>query len=404
MLGLADKKELLRRWLPLMALLVVMTLCLSGCNPFKWEALLTSVDGEYQDKSSCWGCLIFEALFNAIDDMVTSLYPIVVNGCRSLLAIIFALWIAFKVGSMFFSFKQPDIAEFWSEFARTGLAVIFCAAILASKDTLFDLLGYTLIPVFEGAIQIGVAIINESFGDLQVEAAYNSCTVYDVTADSAKALGDGMREALTCLIFEMHRRLTYGYFFAYKLMGIGEFAEFFLGLFLLFIFFLISLAFPFYLVDGIFRIGIVFVILPILVVFWPFKPLRQFASAAWRLSFGSFVQITMMTVFITLIVEVVIDFTNVSVNRIDTSETFISENVAAPEKIFFMLFVAVYAIKFMGKVSAIAAQLANSKPNPAFFSQAVAKLTKMALIMAQMASRGAKLAKAKGKNNKNSGE
>ena len=51
MLGLADKKELLRRWLPLMALLVVMTLCLSGCNPFKWEALLTSVDGEYQDKS-----------------------------------------------------------------------------------------------------------------------------------------------------------------------------------------------------------------------------------------------------------------------------------------------------------------------------------------------------------------
>lgn len=428
MIGLANKKELLLRWLPLLALLVCISLCLSGCQKKElFSDFMIYYDEEYSDQSGCWGCLIFEVLFNAINDMINALYPMVVEGCRRLLAVLFALWILYKVGNMFFSFKQPDTAAFWSEFARMCVAIVFCVALLTSKETLFYLIDYTLIPVFEGAINIGVAIVEQSFthmaldgfGNTSMEANYASCAVAHTSSPTGSniALDVGMKDTMTCMIFEMHKRLTYAYFFAYKLIVQWDWAPTLLGIYMLVTFFIISLVFPFYLVDGIFRVGIVFIILPILVVFWPFKPLRQYATAAWKLSLGAFVQVTMMVIFVTLIVEIVIDFTLVAVERLDgiseyvalnpgtdVADDFISNNVASPEKLFFMFFIAVYALLFIKKVSRIAAHMANSTPQPTYFAEATGRMAKMALQLAQMNVRLAKLAHAKGKNIKAGGK
>ena len=434
MIRLANKKEFFLHWLPLLMLLALVVICLSGCTIL--EGILagddmTKYDNEYTKRSGCWGCLIFEALFNAINSMIGVLYPMIVEGSRKLLAVLFALWILIKVGNMFFSFKQPDTGEFWTEFARMGVAVVACAAILISKDTLFWLIDNTLVPVFEGMFNMGVAIIERTFADMGFEVNTKPDNIMDpgnsnyagcawkhaAAAEAGVAFDNGMKETMTCMIFEMHKRITFTYFFAYKLITQGEFLPVIIGLGIIIIFFLIGLMFPFYLVDGIFRVGIVFIILPILVVFWPFKPLRQFAAAAWRIALGAFVHVTMMAVFVTLVVELVTDFTLVTVGRIDgvadyvdnsalpAGDEFIEQNINnTPEKLFFMLFISFYAYKFMGKVSHLSAQLSCSVANKALFAQATGILTRLIANMAQMGTRLARLGASVRKNKRGKGQ
>jgi len=430
MTKLANKKEFFLRWLPLAVMLTLVVVCLSGCQIMDGlfsDEHMTEYDNEYTKRSGCWGCLIFEALFNAINGMINALYPMVVEGCRKLLAVLFALWILYKVGNVFFSFKQPDMGEFWSEFARMCIAVIFCAAILTNKDTLFTLVDYTLVPAFEGMVNMGVAIIERTFENMGMEvnpvqdniinagnSNYAGCAMSHVVSDEkGVAFDNGMKETMTCVIFEMHKRLSYAYFFAYKLIVYGEILSIIVGVGMLVIFLLIGLVFPFYLVDGIFRVGIVFIILPILVVFWPFKPLRQFATAAWRLVLSAFVQVTMMAVFVTLMVEIVTDFTLVSVGRIDgvpefveqSNRTagidFIKQNIdSTPEKLFFMLFISFYAYKFMGKVAHLSAQLVGANPQTTLFAKATGILARMLASLTLMAARGAKVASNMAKSKK----
>lgn len=373
-----DKRKLLKTLLPVLAI-VGLCLVLSACGVEDYNTSMDTLDGEYRQKANCWGCTIFEALFNAIDDMITVLYDKIADGARNLLALIFAFWIAFHVGKMLLSFKEPDTQEFWTDMTKTAFAVIFCAVVLTNKNTLFEFLFFTIVPVFEGVIDVAVAVISQSFGEIGVEADYTSCTLAPTgDASITKALGDNMRETLVCLIFEMHKRLTYGFFFAYKLMATGGFVEWVFALFLLLIFFLLSFMFPFYLVDGIFRIGIAFILLPILVAFWPFKVLRSYVTPAWNLIFGAFIHIMMMAIFVTLIVEILVDFTNLAVGRIDQSEELIENTINAPEAMLFMAFLGFYCIKFVGNVNLISGQMSDTAASTALFTQAIKKMMQMA--------------------------
>ena len=377
-----------KRFMKILPLLLITgSLFFTGCASKEYVDTMENLSGEYKDMSHCWGCTIFDALFNAINDIIKVLYIEMSYGALGLLTIIFALWIAFRVGKVLFSFKEPDTKEFWTDFAKMAFAVSFCAVILASKGTIMYFLSYTITPIFQGIIDFSVALITKSFSSIGVATDYSSCTVPFAGDGGEEVLDDGLKESLICLIYKIGLKLQYGMFFADKLMFQG-FVEFLFALPLKLIFFLMLFMFPFVLVDGIFRIGVMLVLLPVLIAFWPFPILRKYATAGWKIFIGAMVHIMILTIFISLMIEIFTDFTALSVGTIDESEELLEGTLNAPETLIFMIFLGLYAWKFMMKTNLIAAQFSGAKADTQIFNKGIAFMMKMATNLTKAAATG----------------
>jgi len=375
-----------KRFMKILPLLIVTgSLFLTGCRPISSVDTMENLSGEYKDMSHCWGCTIFDALFNAINDIIKVLYIEMSYGALGLLTIIFALWIAFRVGKVLFTFKEPDTKEFWTEFTRMAFAVSFCAVILMNKGTIMQFLSYTITPIFQGIIDFSVALITKSFSSIGVVTDYSSCTVPFAGDGGEEVLDDGLKESLICLIYKIGLKLEYGMFFANKLMYQG-FVQFFFAIPLWIIFALMKFIFPFVLVDGIFRIGVMLVLLPVLIAFWPFPILRKYATAGWKIFIGAMVHIMILTIFITLMIEIFTDFTALSVGTIDESEELLEKIGAAPEALIFMVFLGFYAWKFMSRANLIAAQFSGATADTQIFNKSVTAMMKMGMNLGKAAA------------------
>ena len=381
-----------RRFIKFFPLLIVTgSLLLTGCRPMPSVDTMENLSGEYKDMSKCWGCTIFDAIFNAINDIIKVLYVDMSYGALGLLTIIFALWIAYRVGKVLFSFKEPDTKEFWTDFAKMAFAVSFCAVILMNKGTIMYFLSYTITPIFQAVVDFSVALITKSFSSIGVVTDYSSCTAPFAGDGGEEVLDDGLKESFICLIYKIGLKLDYGMFLGYKLMCQG-FVQFFFAIPLLIVFILMAFMFPFVLVDGIFRIGVMLVLLPVLIAFWPFPILRKYSSEGWKIFIGAMVHIMIMTIFITLMIEVLTDLTNLSVGSIDESEELQESLISAPVTMFFLIFLGLYAWKFMMKTNLIASQFSGAKPDSQIFNKSVAAMLKMTKNLMSMAKSGALMA------------
>lgn len=293
--------------LPLLIAVIGICLFLSGCNPQDYDVPLEELEKEYVN--NCWSCTIFKTVFAALDSLVVVFYHEIAGGALALLAMIFAIWILFHVGRLFLNFKMPDINQFWTDSLKTSFAVLCCGVLLMGADTIFIFLSYTIVPVFQGFIDVSLAVINSGFGSYG--SNYSSCnnSFDSMSIDTAHAFQQGISDALSCLIAKMHARMVYGSFYAQKMIASGDFIAIVFGIGLFIIFGVLNFIFPFYLVDGIFKLGIAFILLPLFIAFWPFKILRQYTLVGWNIFLSTFMQILMIAIFLTLAIEILVQFT-----------------------------------------------------------------------------------------------
>ena len=304
-----DKKQKKEMLFKLLFLFVGIVACLllSGCNPKDYDVSLEELEKDYM--SHCWSCSIFKTIFAALDSLIIVFYHEIANGALALMAISFAIWILFHVGKLFLSFKMPDVNQFWTDSLKTSFAVLCCGVLLMSADTIFALISYTIVPVFQGFIDLSLAVINSGFGSYGTN--YSACnnTFDSMVIDSGHALQQGVSDAFSCLIAKMHTRMVYGNFFAQKMIASGDFIAVVFGICIFLVFGVLNFLFPFYIVDGLFKLGIAFVLLPIFIAFWPFKLLRQYAIVGWNIFLSTFMQIVMIAIFLILAIEIMVQFT-----------------------------------------------------------------------------------------------
>ncbi len=302
-----ETKNKLLPMLPLLIAVIGICLFLSGCNPQDYDVPLEELEKEYVN--NCWSCTIFKTVFAALDSLVVVFYHEIAGGALALLAMIFAIWILFHVGRLFLNFKMPDINQFWTDSLKTSFAVLCCGVLLMGADTIFIFLSYTIVPVFQGFIDVSLAVINSGFGSYG--SNYSSCnnSFDSMSIDTAHAFQQGISDALSCFIAKMHARMVYGSFYAQKMIASGDFIAIVFGIGLFIIFGVLNFIFPFYLVDGIFKLGIAFILLPLFIAFWPFKILRQYTLVGWNIFLSTFMQILMIAIFLTLAIEILVQFT-----------------------------------------------------------------------------------------------
>ena len=119
------------------------------------------------------------------------------------------------------------------------------------------------------------------------EQKWKEVTVLEWTARVEKAplcqAAGGMAEAtlsgfpespmtmMNCMICMMNERLSIGTYISFRVMKVDEWEYVINGIILLVVFMVLKLSFVFYLVDNIFKFAVMIVMMPILILFYPFQ-------------------------------------------------------------------------------------------------------------------------------------
>ncbi len=80
--------------------------------------------------SSCWICTLFYKIFDAINLLSSAVYEYIRDPSITLMAMILAFWIAFRIGKVFINFQPPDPMDFWNQNGQVFFRVMFATALL----------------------------------------------------------------------------------------------------------------------------------------------------------------------------------------------------------------------------------------------------------------------------------
>lgn len=279
----------LLRVLPLSSLLFLGACNLSNeLDLEKTQQTMTSLEG-------CFSCQFFRIVFDSIAKLASNAYPKMCDISLSLLALGLMAWILWHVFKLITSLREPNLAQFWIQLFQTLFKGGFISILVASKERLYELINTILEPIGLIFVNLSSSLLRNNWIS-RVELANSVQTALSSGPGFPAAMG----QQLENLIYRITLALNFGRIIGLRLMLGSDFTNFWLGLTTTSIFFLMTLFFPLYLIDGLLRLAFVFTLLPLLLVAWVFKTTSHYLKKAWDIFLGAFAQIMVACVFVAI--------------------------------------------------------------------------------------------------------
>lgn len=271
--------KILRMLVVVLPLIFVLTSCA------KEAAVQTDKSDEAlaAEHSACWQDRILKDIYEAMGSMSMSLYQDITQGALKLEMIAFAIWFALRLMKFVSSITPENSGEVWNEVLKKFFWCLFCGTLASSTDGCLWVMSTLIFPIYNAFLEFGGEIlgsIGTGYGQETLQVLGTSITVnqnticqagrgaFEVTLDG---FPDSPMEMMNCLICLFNERLSLGNYIAFRIMRTSAFMNIINGLILLVAFMVIKLSFVFYLVDNIFKFGVMVVMMPILILFYPFQ-------------------------------------------------------------------------------------------------------------------------------------
>lgn len=325
------------------------------------------------DYTKCWQTEIVDILYNLMGKVALDTYRKMTGGALALMMVAFALWMAIRLLKQLSSLKEESLGEVWTEILKMFFLCFICGLVASKVDLLVMVLGDVIFPIYNAFLEFASTIlagstVNQSatvsvFGVSFTTAAPTVCsaTAIKITGDMT-GFPDSPKQMMDCMICSMNNSLAFGMTIAFDIMKRTQFISWLIGLLLLACFLFVRLAFVFYLVDTIFRFTVMVVMLPLMIIFYPFKQSRgilgkgianMINSAAFMLFFA--VIITMCVQALTVVLK--------SFGNVFTSDASLTE-FSVPFICMMMIgFLVVSTIQIAGK---LCDSIVGGKSNSAF--------------------------------------
>jgi len=289
------------------AFLIAMTvLFLSACgvNSDKNSVAIISdekdVDGMVlqEQQRSCWQAELLGLFYNAMGEASIKAYPKVTSSAMPFMMVAFAVWLSIRLLKHVSSVVEESPAEVWGEVVRMAFTCLICGLLASSTTFLLWTLNTIILPIYYTFLEYGSLILNSlsEGGDVSSQGIYMGeandgvCLIYtnDIVCKAPplekvtnNVFPSGPNELMQCLTCATSDRLQVGFAIGKDLMGIGNLSSI-LGGFLMFaVFFIVKFSFVFYMIDSIFRMNIMVILLPCLIMAYPFKFSRKWVKAGF---------------------------------------------------------------------------------------------------------------------------
>lgn len=240
----------------------------------------------------CFFCPMFGVVYNAIATVTDTSFSIMAPACATILALGFAIWIAIQVLVQVSSLTKQDAPKFLGSLIKQSYKVVIAFVLLQTPNNLFH---YIIRPVVGVGLTFGENMLTtqtaDSFAKLDRDehgkykrqangkpgGKYYDTSTYDkierfvVAVQQEIAFMQATGTSLLCVGSEVMIDLDRNW-----KQNIGDgFMMIVQGAILAIFGFLISIAFVFYLVDGIIQLGVAGGLMPLLLAAWPFKPTQK---------------------------------------------------------------------------------------------------------------------------------
>lgn len=287
-------------------MILALVLCLSACETDKGSVTGATLEGEQSEldeqQRTCWQASLLEMFYNAMSASSMKAYPKVTKSAMSFMMVAFAIWLSIRILKHLSSIVEESPAEVWTEVGRMAFTCLFCGLLASSTEFLIFTLNKIIFPVYYAFLEFGSRILELSASgegaDIKGQVIGERCLFYtnslicaapalEPIEATSPVFPNGPSDLMQCLTCALSDRMQLGFVMAKELLAASNFTSFIIGLVIYVIFIFIKISFVFYLVDSIFRMNIVVILLPCLVMAVPFKATRGWAKEGALTIFNS---------------------------------------------------------------------------------------------------------------------
>ncbi|MDO4162674.1 MAG: hypothetical protein Q4D80_06725 [Pseudomonadota bacterium] len=308
--------NMLRILFIVLSTLFLLTACSSstdGATP------MTQSDPRYaaEKQRECWQRDFIEIFYKGIGKQTQNVYnTLTQENLFGVVALGFSIWMAYQILRHISAPGGESLGEFWTKVMRKGALCVFCGFLASSTDQLYYVLQNFIWPIYLTALEFtseilkitaaddaskvkAIKIASEFADDKGADGVGAICEVYrnsfsdsscEFKATSLPTDGsfpDGPMNMMGCMTCTISDRLSIGYDIAIRLFKIGEISAFLVACFLMVAFSIVKIGFVFYLVDSIFRLNIILIILPFLIMAYPFEQIRKWSVSGFKIILSS---------------------------------------------------------------------------------------------------------------------
>ncbi len=280
-------------------LIVAAGLVLSACSNssdeggmMKTDDIATAQSENAGQGMDCWQGHILTTIYKVIGTTIMTQYDNLSKGSLSLMMIGFAVWAALRLLKFVSSVTESSPAEIWNELIRKAFICLFCGYLAYSSGTLLVVINAFIFPIYGAFLEFGAQLLQLS--DSQVssvtvfgETVEFSSTNFDcgVVGDSKATLEgfpDSFQVSMNCMICNLADKLRVGRQMAWTAMSMKGVIPWLSGLLVWFIFLVVGIGFVFYLVDSLFRFGMMILMLPIFIMAFAFGPTKKWTGIGFK--------------------------------------------------------------------------------------------------------------------------
>lgn len=281
------------------------------------------------EQRSCWQSEFLEIFYKNIGSQSEKVYKSIEKENPMHIVILgFTLWMAYQIFKHISSPSGESIGEFWNKVIKKAFLCALCGYLASSTKELYYVINTFIFPIYITILDFTAEVLNTTAKDPAARVDHIDlvsdfggeeylCEVYDHSInDVGCKIGNDVKfengkfpdapfKLMGCMACAVSDRLNIGYDLGMRLLGLVSVSSFIAAIFLIGSFTVAKIGFVFYLVDSIFRLNMVMIILPFLVMSYPFEVIRKWAktgfkfiicSSAIMLCLGLIVSITVLAI------------------------------------------------------------------------------------------------------------
>lgn len=312
-------QDIIRILKPLL-LLAVMAVLLSACSTDSDSmtgAESGSGTGEELDEQqrACWQGSLLAMFYNAMGQASMQAWPLVTGGALPLIMVGFAIWLSFRVLKHISSVSEESPAEVWTEVGKMAATCLFCGLLASSTEFLVFTLNTFIFPIYYTFLEYSARILELAAPEAQSKGQMlnDTCMIYTneklicaapplekIESASSASFPSGPSTMMQCLVCTTSDRMQMGFIIAKNLLALPSLASFLAGIMIYVIFAIVKVSFVFYLVDSIFRMTLMIIILPLLILAIPFKYTRKWSHESFKTILNSSAIMMCLAVMMTM--------------------------------------------------------------------------------------------------------
>ena len=309
------------RVLKIMLIVFGVVFFLSACGEDNDST--TNGEGEVlasqQQRTKCFQSGIMQILYDAAGSSAMGAYDDLTKGAMVISMLGFVIWFALRMMKHISSFTEDNAGKFWTEVSRQFFLCMVCGMLASSTSVALWTLNTLVFPVFFSFLELGAEVMNLTSSE-SVEGGqcvggefmpYTkikcSASLGDVTKEGFPA---GPAEMMKCMICGVSSRLSIGFKLSEILRHQGGVLNWLMSLLLSLCFIIVRVTFVFYLVDTTFRMTMMLVLFPLLIISYAFSVTRGWATTGFKIILNVSALIMFIGVTMAMIlnaVEIVID-------------------------------------------------------------------------------------------------